>query len=163
MAVLLRGIGDTIRVTVLRRGSHRSDQGPADLSISRIAQLCAAGLARRLRPHYLNFFQELADQVQSHRVSAIVGRYRGVEEFRSPSWVASATARRIKISMWNLARTGEDPKAPVYADGRLLTTLRGENIISEFIAILEEYVDSHYSANGLGDAKNSEDFQDQDR
>ena len=41
--------------------------------------------------------------------------------------------------------TGEEPKAPVYVDGRLLKTLRGEGIIPEFIAILDNYVASHYT------------------
>jgi (E)-4-hydroxy-3-methylbut-2-enyl-diphosphate synthase len=33
----------------------------------------------------------------------------------------------------------------VYVDGRLLTTLRGDRIVEEFIALLDDYVDSHYS------------------
>ena len=44
----------------------------------------------------------------------------------------------------SLPGTGEEPKAPVYVDGRLLTTLRGEGVVSEFMSILDEYVDSHY-------------------
>jgi (E)-4-hydroxy-3-methylbut-2-enyl-diphosphate synthase len=37
--------------------------------------------------------------------------------------------------------------APVYVDGRLLTTLRGDRIVAEFISILNGYVDSHYCLN----------------
>ena len=45
----------------------------------------------------------------------------------------------------SLPGTFEEPKAPVYVDGKLLTTLRGDNIVSEFLQILEEYVASHYA------------------
>jgi (E)-4-hydroxy-3-methylbut-2-enyl-diphosphate synthase len=44
----------------------------------------------------------------------------------------------------SLPGTFEEPKAPVYVDGKLLTTLRGERIVAEFLTILEEYVRSHY-------------------
>src|SRR5205814_974256 len=45
----------------------------------------------------------------------------------------------------SLPGTFEEPKAPVYVDGRLMTTLRGEKIVEEFISILDDYVDSHYA------------------
>jgi len=45
----------------------------------------------------------------------------------------------------SLPGTGEEPKAPVYVDGRLAKTLKGEAIVSEFIEILNEYVESHYA------------------
>ncbi len=44
----------------------------------------------------------------------------------------------------SLPGTFEEPKAPVYVDGRLLTTLKGDGIVPEFLKILEEYVASHY-------------------
>ena len=46
----------------------------------------------------------------------------------------------------SLPGTGEEPKAPVYVDGRLLTTLKGDKIVAEFIKILDDYVESHYAA-----------------
>jgi (E)-4-hydroxy-3-methylbut-2-enyl-diphosphate synthase len=45
----------------------------------------------------------------------------------------------------SLPGTAEDPKAPVYVDGRLLTTLKGERIVAEFIEILNRYVNTHYA------------------
>ena len=39
----------------------------------------------------------------------------------------------------------EEPKAPVYVDGRLFTTLKGDRIVAEFIEIPDHYVDSHYA------------------
>jgi len=44
----------------------------------------------------------------------------------------------------SLPGASEDPKAPVYADGRLITTLKGDRIAAEFIAILEDYVEKRY-------------------
>jgi (E)-4-hydroxy-3-methylbut-2-enyl-diphosphate synthase len=38
----------------------------------------------------------------------------------------------------------------VYVDGRLMTTLKGDRIVVEFIAILNEYVDSHYAEQTVG-------------
>jgi (E)-4-hydroxy-3-methylbut-2-enyl-diphosphate synthase len=48
----------------------------------------------------------------------------------------------------SLPGTFEEPKAPVYVDGRLLTTLRGDNIVPEFLHILEEYVETRYGVSG---------------
>jgi (E)-4-hydroxy-3-methylbut-2-enyl-diphosphate synthase len=45
----------------------------------------------------------------------------------------------------SLPGTFEEPKAPVYVDGRLITTLKGNQIVAEFIQILNEYVSSHYA------------------
>ena len=46
----------------------------------------------------------------------------------------------------SLPGTGEEPRAPVFVDGRLLTTLRGESIVQDFIVILDDYVRNRYSA-----------------
>jgi (E)-4-hydroxy-3-methylbut-2-enyl-diphosphate synthase len=44
----------------------------------------------------------------------------------------------------SLPGTFEEPRAPVYVDGRLLTTLRGEDLVREFCAILESYVATRF-------------------
>jgi (E)-4-hydroxy-3-methylbut-2-enyl-diphosphate synthase len=44
----------------------------------------------------------------------------------------------------SLPGTFEEPKAPVYVDGKLVTTLRGEGIVPEFLMILEQYVARRY-------------------
>jgi (E)-4-hydroxy-3-methylbut-2-enyl-diphosphate synthase len=44
-----------------------------------------------------------------------------------------------------LPGTFEEPVAPVYVDGKLMTTLRGDRIVAEFIEILNKYVERHYS------------------
>jgi (E)-4-hydroxy-3-methylbut-2-enyl-diphosphate synthase len=45
----------------------------------------------------------------------------------------------------SLPGTFEEPVAPVYVDGKLMTTLRGDRIVAEFIEILNKYVERHYS------------------
>jgi (E)-4-hydroxy-3-methylbut-2-enyl-diphosphate synthase len=49
----------------------------------------------------------------------------------------------------SLPGTAEDPRAPVYVDGKLMVTLKGDAIVPEFLKILEEYVDKTY---GVGSA-----------
>ena len=44
----------------------------------------------------------------------------------------------------SLPGTFEEPKAPVYVDGKLMVTLKGENIVPEFLRILEDYVERTY-------------------
>jgi len=46
----------------------------------------------------------------------------------------------------SLPGTFEEPKAPVFVDGRLLITLKGDNIVPEFIKILDEYVETRYGS-----------------
>jgi len=54
-------------------------------------------------------------------------------------------SKHANLGIW-LPGTFEEPKAPVYVDGRLITTLRGDKIVDEFIGILDDYVDSHYAS-----------------
>jgi (E)-4-hydroxy-3-methylbut-2-enyl-diphosphate synthase len=44
----------------------------------------------------------------------------------------------------SLPGTGEEPKAPVYVDGRLMTTLKGPTIVADFITILDDYVEAKF-------------------
>jgi (E)-4-hydroxy-3-methylbut-2-enyl-diphosphate synthase len=50
----------------------------------------------------------------------------------------------------SLPGTFEEPKAPVFVDGRLTVTLKGEGIVPEFLEILERYVASRYAPSGVG-------------
>jgi (E)-4-hydroxy-3-methylbut-2-enyl-diphosphate synthase len=76
------------------------------------------------------------------------GRYSGVEEMKVAvmgcvvNGPGESKHSNIGIS---LPGTFEEPKAPVYVDGRLMTTLKGDRIVAEFIDILNNYVDSHYA------------------
>ena len=44
----------------------------------------------------------------------------------------------------SLPGTGENPVAPVYADGKKVAALKGGNIAAEFLAMLEEYVEKRF-------------------
>jgi (E)-4-hydroxy-3-methylbut-2-enyl-diphosphate synthase len=49
----------------------------------------------------------------------------------------------------SLPGTFEEPVAPVYVDGKLKCTLRGDAIVAEFIAILNDYVERTYATKTL--------------
>ena len=105
------------------------------------------------------FFQEMAEQIQSYlreQMPSWKGRYVGVEEMKLAvmgcvvNGPGESKHANIGIS---LPGTFEEPKAPVYVDGRLFTTLKGDKIVAEFIQILDEYVESHYAAREVLAAK----------
>jgi (E)-4-hydroxy-3-methylbut-2-enyl-diphosphate synthase len=158
MAVLLQeGIGDTIRVSLTPApGGERSEE-------VRVAQQILQSLGiRSFTPQVTacpgcgrttsTFFQEMAEQIQSYlrqQMPVWKGRYAGVEEMKLAvmgcvvNGPGESKHANIGIS---LPGTFEEPKAPVYVDGRLFTTLKGDKIVAQFIQILDEYVDSHYGA-----------------
>jgi (E)-4-hydroxy-3-methylbut-2-enyl-diphosphate synthase len=76
------------------------------------------------------------------------GRYPGVEEMRVAvmgcvvNGPGESKHANIGIS---LPGTFEEPKAPVYIDGALSVTLRGDRIVPEFLQILEDYVARTYA------------------
>jgi (E)-4-hydroxy-3-methylbut-2-enyl-diphosphate synthase len=100
------------------------------------------------------FFQELAKTVQSHvREQMPVWRvkYDGVENLTLAvmgcivNGPGESKHANIGIS---LPGNGEAPSAPVFIDGEKAMTLRGDNIADEFVAILNNYVETHYAARG---------------
>jgi (E)-4-hydroxy-3-methylbut-2-enyl-diphosphate synthase len=56
----------------------------------------------------------------------------------------------------SLPGTFEEPKAPVYVDGRLLTTLRGETLVNDFLRILDDYVETRYGVTVPAETARSE-------
>jgi (E)-4-hydroxy-3-methylbut-2-enyl-diphosphate synthase len=99
------------------------------------------------------FFQEMAEQIQSYlreQMPVWKERHPGIEELKVAvmgcivNGPGESKHANIGIS---LPGTFEEPKAPVYVDGRLLTTLKGDRIVPEFIGILDEYVSTRYAAN----------------
>jgi len=98
------------------------------------------------------FFQEMAEQIQSYlreQMPAWKEHYSGVEEMKVAvmGCVVNGPGESKHANLGiSLPGTFEEPKAPVYVDGRLLTTLRGEKIVAEFITILDDYVESHYAS-----------------
>jgi (E)-4-hydroxy-3-methylbut-2-enyl-diphosphate synthase len=155
--LLLKGIGDTIRVSLTPKPN--GDRTEEVLAAQQILQ--SLGL-RSFTPQVTacpgcgrttsSFFQELAQQIQGYvRDSMPVWRerYPGVEEMKLAvmgcvvNGPGESKHANIGIS---LPGTFEEPKAPVYVDGRLMTTLRGDHIVSEFQKILDDYVATHYGA-----------------
>lgn len=156
LAVLLQeGIGDTIRVSLTPPpGGDRTEevivaqQILQSLGIRSFAPQVSAcpGCGRTTS----TFFQEMAEQIQAYlrdQMPRWRQQYRGVEELKVAvmgcvvNGPGESKHANIGIS---LPGTGEEPKAPVYADGRLLTTLKGSTIVAEFMKLLDEYVASHY-------------------
>lgn len=157
MAVLLQeGIGDTIRtsLTPLPNGDRTeevivSQQILQSLGLRNFSPQVTAcpGCGRTTS----TFFQEMADQIQTYlreQMPVWKGKYPGVEELKVAvmgcvvNGPGESKHSHIGIS---LPGTFEEPKAPVYVDGRLHTTLRGDGIVTEFIEILNGYVANRYS------------------
>ena len=155
--LLMQGIGDTIRVSLTPApGGDRTEevlvaqQILQSLGIRSFAPQVPAcpGCGRTT----CTFFQEMAEQIQSYlRTSMPVWKqkYPGVEEMKLAvmgcvvNGPGESKHANIGIS---LPGTFEEPKAPVFVDGRLMTTLRGDHIVKEFIHILDEYVETRYGA-----------------
>jgi (E)-4-hydroxy-3-methylbut-2-enyl-diphosphate synthase len=153
--LLLAGIGDTIRVSLTPTpGGDRSEEVRCGQQVlqslgirSFMPQVTSCPGCGRTTSTY---FQELAEQVQSYLRDTMPEwklKYSGVEEMKLAvmgcvvNGPGESKHANIGIS---LPGTFEDPVAPVYIDGKLATTLRGDNIIAEFKVILDHYVDSHY-------------------
>jgi (E)-4-hydroxy-3-methylbut-2-enyl-diphosphate synthase len=155
--LLQEGIGDTIRVSLTPApGGDRSEEVIVAQQIlqslgirSFTPQVTACPGCGRTTS---TFFQEMAEQIQSYlreKMPVWKTQYTGVEEMKLAvmgcvvNGPGESKHANIGIS---LPGTFEEPKAPVFVDGRLMTTLKGDHIVAEFIKILDEYVDSHYSA-----------------
>jgi (E)-4-hydroxy-3-methylbut-2-enyl-diphosphate synthase len=156
--LLIGGIGDTIRVSLTPKpGGDRTEEV---LVAQQILQ--SIGL-RSFTPQVTacpgcgrttsTFFQEMAEQIQAYTRDKMPNwkeRYIGVEEMKLAvmgcvvNGPGESKHANIGIS---LPGTFEEPKAPVYVDGRLFITLKGDHIVPEFIKILDDYVESHYSKN----------------
>lgn len=156
LAVLLQeGIGDTIRVSLTPApGGDRAEEVRAcqdilqSLGIRTFSPQVTAcpGCGRTTS----TLFQEMASDIQGH-LSSKMAEWRvshpGVEELKVAvmgcvvNGPGESKHAHVGIS---LPGTGEEPKAPVYVDGRLMTTLKGPAIVQEFIAILDEYVIQKY-------------------
>jgi (E)-4-hydroxy-3-methylbut-2-enyl-diphosphate synthase len=155
--LLQEGIGDTIRVSLTPvPGGDRSEE-------VRVAQQVLQSLGlRSFTPQVTacpgcgrttsTFFQQMAQDIQDYlreRMPAWRAEHPGVEDMKVAVMGCVVNgpgeSKHADIGI-SLPGTFEDPTAPVYVDGRLLVTLRGENIVAEFLGILNEYVASRYGA-----------------
>jgi (E)-4-hydroxy-3-methylbut-2-enyl-diphosphate synthase len=153
--LLLAGIGDTIRVSLTPTpGGDRSEEVRCGQQIlqslgirSFMPQVTSCPGCGRTTSTY---FQELAERIQSYLVASMPEwkkQYPGVEELKLAvmgcivNGPGESKHANIGIS---LPGTFEEPKAPVYVDGKLFTTLKGDRIVEEFQVILDEYVEKRY-------------------
>jgi (E)-4-hydroxy-3-methylbut-2-enyl-diphosphate synthase len=155
--LLTEGIGDTIRVSLTPRPNgdrteevHVAQQILQSLGLRSFTPQVTAcpGCGRTTS----TFFQKMAEDIQTYlrdQMPVWRERHPGVEEMRVAvmgcvvNGPGESKHANIGIS---LPGTFEEPKAPVYVDGKLMTTLRGEGIVPEFLEILEQYVARHYPA-----------------
>lgn len=153
--LLLAGIGDTIRVSLTPTpGGDRSEEVRCGQQIlqslgirSFMPQVTSCPGCGRTTSTY---FQELAERIQGYLVEQMPEwkkQYAGVEELKLAvmgcivNGPGESKHANIGIS---LPGTFEEPKAPVYVDGKLYTTLKGDRIVEEFQEILNEYVEKRY-------------------
>jgi len=162
LGVLLQeGIGDTIRasLTPLPNGDRTEEvlvcqQVLQSLGLRSFTPQVTAcpGCGRTTS----TFFQDMADQIQRYlkeQMPVWKENHHGVEEMNVAvmgcvvNGPGESKHSNIGIS---LPGTFEEPVAPVYVDGRLVRTLRGERIVEEFIAILNDYVAARYGRRQVG-------------
>ena len=158
LAILLQeGLGDTIRVSLTPRpGGDRTEE-------VQVAQQILQSLGLRSFTPQVSacpgcgrttstFFQEMAEQIQSHlreQMPRWRERYPGVEALRVAVMGCVVNgpgeSKHADIGI-SLPGTFEEPKAPVYVDGRLKVTLKGDTIVADFLKLLEEYIDTRFGA-----------------
>jgi (E)-4-hydroxy-3-methylbut-2-enyl-diphosphate synthase len=158
LGVLLQeGIGDTIRVSLTPApGGDRTEE-------VRVGQQILQSLGiRSFTPQVTacpgcgrttsTFFQEMAEQIQTYlreQMPVWKSKYSGVEELNVAvmgcvvNGPGESKHANIGIS---LPGTFEEPKAPVFVDGALKLTLKGDRIVAEFLEILDSYVEKRYAA-----------------
>jgi (E)-4-hydroxy-3-methylbut-2-enyl-diphosphate synthase len=153
--LLSEGIGDTIRVSLTPRpGGDRTEEVHVAQQILQSLELqsfnpqvtACPGCGRTTS----TFFQHMAEDIQTYlreQMPAWRQRYPGVIEMKVAvmgcvvNGPGESKHANIGIS---LPGTFEEPKAPVYVDGKLMVTLKGETIVPEFLRILDEYVERTY-------------------
>lgn len=155
--LLSEGIGDTIRVSLTPRpGGDRTEEVNVAQQILQSLELqsfnpqvtACPGCGRTTS----TFFQHMAEDIQTYlrdQMPAWRELYPGVIEMKVAvmgcivNGPGESKHANIGIS---LPGTSEEPRAPVYVDGKLMVTLKGDAIVPEFLRILEEYVERTYGA-----------------
>jgi len=155
--LLSEGIGDTIRVSLTPRpGGDRTEEVNVAQQILQSLELqsfnpqvtACPGCGRTTS----TFFQHMAEDIQTYlrdQMPAWRERYPGVIEMKVAvmgcvvNGPGESKHANIGIS---LPGTSEEPRAPVYVDGKLMVTLKGDAIVPEFLQILEKYVEKTYAA-----------------
>jgi (E)-4-hydroxy-3-methylbut-2-enyl-diphosphate synthase len=158
LAILLQeGIGDTVRVSLTPApGGDRTEEVLVAQQVlqslglrSFVPQVSACPGCGRTTS---SFFQEMAQQIQGYLREQMPGwaaRYPGVEDMRVAVMGCVVNgpgeSKHADIGI-SLPGTFEEPVAPVFVDGKLRTTLRGEGLVAEFMTILDDYVRLRYGS-----------------
>ena len=153
--LLSEGLGDTIRVSLTPRpGGDRTEEVHVAQQILQSLELqnfnpqvtACPGCGRTTS----TFFQHMAEDIQTYmreQMPTWRQRYPSVIDMKVAvmgcivNGPGESKHANIGIS---LPGTFEDPKAPVYVDGKLMITLKGKTIVPEFLKILDEYVEKTY-------------------
>ena len=158
LAILLQeGIGDTIRVSLTPKpnGDRTEEVQVAQLILQSLGLrsflplvTACPGCGRTTS----TFFQEMAEQIQTYireRMPVWKDRYAGVEELKVAVMGCVVNgpgeSKHADIGI-SLPGTFEEPKAPVFVDGALKLTLKGNTIVADFLKILDAYVERRYHA-----------------
>ncbi|MBC7927371.1 MAG: flavodoxin-dependent (E)-4-hydroxy-3-methylbut-2-enyl-diphosphate synthase [Bryobacteraceae bacterium] len=154
--LLQEGIGDTIRASLTPQpNGDRTEEVFVSQQILQSLELrsftpqvaACPGCGRTTS----TFFQEMADQIQTYlrnQMPVWKDQYPGVEELKVAvmgcvvNGPGESKHANIGIS---LPGTFEEPVAPVYVDGKLATTLRGDSIVATFTGMLNDYVSHRYA------------------
>ena len=155
--LLTEGIGDTIRVSLTPRpGGDRTEEVRVAQQILQSLELqnfnpqvtACPGCGRTTS----TFFQHMAEDIQTYlrdQMPTWRERYPDVIDMKVAvmgcvvNGPGESKHANIGIS---LPGTFEDPKAPVYVDGKLMVTLKGDAIVPEFLRILDDYVERRYGS-----------------
>jgi (E)-4-hydroxy-3-methylbut-2-enyl-diphosphate synthase len=157
LAILLQeGIGDTIRVSLTPKPN-----GDRTEEVQVAQQILQSMGLRSFTPQVTacpgcgrttsTFFQEMAEQIQGYlreQMPVWKTRYAGVADLRVAVMGCVVNgpgeSKHADIGI-SLPGTFEEPKAPVYVDGALKLTLKGDTIVADFLTLLEDYVERRYA------------------
>ena len=155
--LMQQGIGDTIRISLT------PEPGAARTKEVIVAQEILQTMGfRSFTPMVIacpgcgrttsDYFQKLAQEIQAYlrdQMPIWKDKYKGVEnmEVAVMGCVVNGPGESKNANIGiSLPGTGESPVAPVFEDGVKTVTLKGDNIAGEFQALVERYIESHYSA-----------------
>src|SRR5882724_8765482 len=157
LSILLQeGIGDTIRVSLTPKpnGDRTEEVQVAQLILQSLGirsflplVTACPGCGRTTS----TFFQEMAEQIQTYlrdQMPVWKSRYSGVEELKVAVMgcvVNGPGESKHADIVISLPGTFEEPKAPVFVDGALKLTLKGDSIVADFLKILDDYVEKRYA------------------
>jgi (E)-4-hydroxy-3-methylbut-2-enyl-diphosphate synthase len=155
--LLSEGIGDTIRVSLTPK-----PEGDRTEEVQVAQQILQSLGLRRFNPQVTacpgcgrttsTFFQQMAQDIEGYlreQMPAWRSRYPDIVDLRVAvmgcvvNGPGESKHANIGIS---LPGTFEEPKAPVYVDGKLFVTLKGDTIVPDFLRILDDYVERRYGA-----------------